>query len=516
MSDAPSAEVKEDDIAVEMVEEEPKTDTDADASFEEELAKLPPRLARRLRAARARDRARQSAVKRKRAEGEEKKDGDDLAIGLVLSPDPGSPAMQALEADVKRRRKRPHLRKKKKKKKDKLITLEHEHYALTYGMMLGIRLSVGHVSPTDDSDVQMSDFMHTDKYVFPPGGSARTPPHKLKHTFKMKDYAARVFRLVRRRFGINDADYMLSLCGDFNYIEFISNSKSGQFFFYSHDGRFMIKTQTADESSFLRRILPYYYKHIITNRNTLMTRFYGMHRVKMHHIRRRMHFVIMGSVFFSDKEIHEKYDLKGSTVGRKASEKDRAKADCVYKDLDLLEKKLKIHLGAERRDMLLDILQADASFLREMKIMDYSLLLGIHYKDKADVRGVRRSSVTLSDSWAHFAGDLSELDAGAVPAGEPTGEDEAGSGSGAGLASEEPTNALYSSEDGGVDGQTEDGSPTNEIYYLGIIDILQQYNGLKRTENVLKAFIHDRKQISAVDPAWYAERFVSFIADATE
>lgn len=33
------------------------------------------------------------------------------------------------------------------------------------------------------------------------------------------------------------AEYMVSLCGDFNYIEFISNSKSGQFFFYSHDGR---------------------------------------------------------------------------------------------------------------------------------------------------------------------------------------------------------------------------------------------------------------------------------------
>lgn len=35
--------------------------------------------------------------------------------------------------------------------------------------------------------------------------------------------------------------------GDFNYIEFIANSKSGQFFFYSHDGRYMIKTQTKEE-----------------------------------------------------------------------------------------------------------------------------------------------------------------------------------------------------------------------------------------------------------------------------
>jgi hypothetical protein len=51
-----------------------------------------------------------------------------------------------------------------------------------------------------------------------------------------------------------DADYMLSLCGDFNYIEFQANSKSGQFFFYSHDGRYMIKTQTKEEGKFLRKV----------------------------------------------------------------------------------------------------------------------------------------------------------------------------------------------------------------------------------------------------------------------
>lgn len=29
---------------------------------------------------------------------------------------------------------------------------------------------------------------------------------------------------------------MLSVSGNYNYLEFMSNSKSGQFFFYSHDG----------------------------------------------------------------------------------------------------------------------------------------------------------------------------------------------------------------------------------------------------------------------------------------
>ena len=115
---------------------------------------------------------------------------------------------------------------------------------------------------------------------------------------------------------------MMSLCGDFNFIEFISNSKSGQFFFYSHDGRFMIKTQTAAESKFLRRIMPHYYQYVMQNPNTLMTRFYGMHRVKIGHLGQKMRFVIMASVFDTGKEIHKIYDLKGSTVGRAASDKE--------------------------------------------------------------------------------------------------------------------------------------------------------------------------------------------------
>lgn len=49
---------------------------------------------------------------------------------------------------------------------------------------------------------------------------------------------ANVFHAIRGQSGIDEAEYMVSIAGDFNYIEFIANSKSGQFFFYSHDGRY--------------------------------------------------------------------------------------------------------------------------------------------------------------------------------------------------------------------------------------------------------------------------------------
>jgi 1-phosphatidylinositol-4-phosphate 5-kinase len=52
---------------------------------------------------------------------------------------------------------------------------------------------------------------------------------------------------------VNEFDFLLSICGNANFIEFISNAKSGQFFFYSSDGKYMIKTMTNAESKFLRR-----------------------------------------------------------------------------------------------------------------------------------------------------------------------------------------------------------------------------------------------------------------------
>jgi 1-phosphatidylinositol-4-phosphate 5-kinase len=101
--------------------------------------------------------------------------------------------------------------------------------------------------------VQKSDFFMTEKYEFRPRGGKNTPPHQLAHTFKFKDYAPVVFAYLRRLAGINEYDFLLSVCGNANFIEFISNAKSGQFFFYSSDGKYMVKTMTNAESKFIRR-----------------------------------------------------------------------------------------------------------------------------------------------------------------------------------------------------------------------------------------------------------------------
>lgn len=59
----------------------------------------------------------------------------------------------------------------------------------------------------------------------------------------------------------------------------------------------------------MRKILKEYHDHVSSNPDTLLCRYYGLHRVKLPH-GRKIHFVVMGNVLPPNKDIHETYDLK--------------------------------------------------------------------------------------------------------------------------------------------------------------------------------------------------------------
>lgn len=556
-------------------------------------------------------------------------DEDGQPIKVVVS-DPESPAFAALlkanqeKPDISLLEKRPRIGHSKlgrhkykpdnksfKKPAGAEIHNQHEQYALTYGMMCGILNSAGLQNPFKQR-LTMDDFMRVDKRVFPPNS-------KLQHPFKFKDYSPDIFRQIRRRFCIDSADYMVTLCGDFNYIEFMSNSKSGQFFFYSHDGRFMIKTQTKEESKFLRRILPHYYKFVMENPNTLITRFYGMHRVKMHHLRRKMHFIIMASVFDTPLEVQARFDLKGSTVGRRGTPKDRL-THGVLKDMDLVDSGFRLQVGAEKRAMLLVQIRKDVEFLKRMKIMDYSLLIGVHdvrgqvqkkiygtatpeqatskslpasplgdttgaadaafpngelpvrlarsvsVPDDSSSRECMPSVVKSSDEVARSGyNEVDDFDSGSEssssdgiesssntsdvgdfavdratgfdiqtsahlhPQGSATFLTSSSLASVPSMASSlhalEPisprvldvhkypgdSESVFCKDEGGIYGRDRHGRKNGYVYFVGVIDILQQYNTRKIAETFFKGFRHNRKQISAVNPVYYGDRFVEFM-----
>jgi hypothetical protein len=305
--------------------------------------------------------------------------------------------------------------------KGKVIQGEHELYILTAGMMHGMRVTLGGMNLRQGRDLLVDDFAEVLKLNFPPSGSSSgtlpTPPHGLQHTFKFKSYAPYVFSKIRDFYGIDKREYIMSICGDFNFVEFISNSKSGQFFFYSHDGRYMIKTQTKEENRFMKRILPHYYKYITENPHSFMVRIYGMQRVKMYHLRRNVHFVIMESVFNTPERIHTIYDLKGSSLGREATPKERENGG-VLKDNDLRNDKLKLKLGP-KKELFMEQIRKDAMFLASLNIMDYSLLVGIHYRSR------RHNDKEEEDQMDHTMGKSSNLEVS-----EPSSVNETGSLSG--------------------------------------------------------------------------------------
>ncbi len=70
---------------------------------------------------------------------------------------------------------------------------------------------------------------------------------------------------------------------------------------------------------------------------------------------------------------------------------------------------------------------------------------------------------------------------------------------------------IFNTEDGGMHGVNEEGDWNGEIYFCGIIDILQQYNTKKSLESFFKGLVNDRNEISAVHPEAYATRFCNFI-----
>ena len=129
----------------------------------------------------------------------------------------------------------------------------------------------------------------------------------------------------------------------------------------------------------------------------------------MYHLRRKVHFVIMASVFDTPAEIHTIYDLKGSLVGRSATEKERTTGG-VLKDNDLISDKRKLHLGSKKAEFIKQ-LKKDAYFLASMNIMDYSLLIGIHERRK---RGATHSVPAESSSYITQSAPSPQVDSAAI------------------------------------------------------------------------------------------------------
>uniref|UniRef100_A0A8C5U010 Phosphatidylinositol-4-phosphate 5-kinase type 1 gamma n=2 Tax=Passeriformes TaxID=9126 RepID=A0A8C5U010_9PASS len=359
-------------------------------------------------------------------------------------------------------------------------------------IQLGIGYTVGNLSSKPERDVLMQDFYVVESIFFPSEGSNLTPAHHYAD-FRFKTYAPVAFRYFRELFGIRPDDYLYSLCNE-PLIELSNPGASGSLFYVTSDDEFIIKTVMHKEAEFLQKLLPGYYMNLNQNPRTLLPKFYGLYCVQSGG--KNIRVVVMNNILPRVVKMHLKFDLKGSTYKRRASKKEKEKSSPTYKDLDFIQDMPEgLMLDADTFSALVKTLQRDCLVLESFKIMDYSLLLGVHNIDQHEREQLSEGAHSTSDEKrpvgqkALYSTAMESIQGGAAR-GEAIDTDDTMGGIPA------------------VNGKGE-----RLLLHVGIIDILQSYRFIKKLEHTWKALVHDGDTVSVHRPSFYAERFFKFMTN---
>ncbi|XP_049736396.1 phosphatidylinositol 4-phosphate 5-kinase type-1 alpha isoform X2 [Elephas maximus indicus] len=364
--------------------------------------------------------------------------------------------------------------------------------ALKGAIQLGITHTVGSLSTKPERDVLMQDFYVVESIFFPSEGSNLTPAHHY-NDFRFKTYAPVAFRYFRELFGIRPDDYLYSLCSE-PLIELCSSGASGSLFYVSSDDEFIIKTVQHKEAEFLQKLLPGYYMNLNQNPRTLLPKFYGLYCVQAGG--KNIRIVVMNNLLPRSVKMHVKYDLKGSTYKRRASQKEREKPLPTFKDLDFLQDIPDgLFLDADMYNALCKTLQRDCLVLQSFKIMDYSLLMSVHNIDHAQRE--------------HLGSETQH----SVDTRRPAPQKALYSTAMESIQGEARRGGTMETDDhmGGIPARNSKGERL--LLYIGIIDILQSYRFIKKLEHSWKALVHDGDTVSVHRPGFYAERFQRFMCN---
>jgi len=213
----------------------------------------------------------------------------------------------------------------------------------------------------------------------------------------------------------------------------------------------------------------------------MLMRIYGLYSLKIEN-NITVYVILAANTFNTPKLIHEKYDVKGSWVKRSVRE-HALDPSVLGKDLDL---KRKLNVTRKQKQELVEQISSDALFLKSLKIMDYSLLIGFHFVNQDSQIDIRGSKKMKRVSW------IDKKDSESKEAEEETKE-------------KVPEKKSPFQREGIIS------SDGKEIYYVGVIDILQKYDLRKKAERCFKIHcLHSDEEGLSVQPDdIYCERFIS-------
>lgn len=382
-------------------------------------------------------------------------------------------------------------------------------------LMWGVSHSINELSHVANPAMLMPDDfkaftkLRVDNHLF---NKENFPSH-----FKFKEYCPLVFKQLRERFGVDDSQYVAAF--QQSPMVMPSPGRSGAKFFISKNKKFYVKTIESEDIERLHNILKEYHHYIVERHGkTLLPQYLGVYRITVDN--KETYLLVMKSVFSARFKIHKKYDLKGSTVDRQASSKEKTRENPTLKDNDFAKDNAKLQIGDEVKKYLLQRIKDDVEFLTSLNIMDYSLLVGIHDIDQAEA----------GDDVDDFLGAIDSNEDSDIESPREADSDSPGEGE-TSFSETPPTtppadvngarerNTSYGSadlEDGEEDDLTEKfqsvGETKRELYFLGIIDVLTFYNAGKKAAHAAKTVKHGAgAEISTVKPENYAKRFLELM-----
>ncbi|KUF92074.1 hypothetical protein AM588_10003429 [Phytophthora nicotianae] len=207
---------------------------------------------------------------------------------------------------------------------------------------------------------------------------------------------------------------------------------------------------------------PHYHEYLQSNPNSMLCRYFGCHSISLPIGKRRMYFVVMQNLF-NEGPVDQRFDLKGNRDRRQAVSattmeglievaKDRKAIGQLLMDIDFLKISTGISLSYANTAQQQDQLCSDFVFLASRGIIDYSILLGVRYENP-EKRRSHQNGLTSHDQ--------------------------------------------------------------KEVYYIGIVDMLQRYNWRWTVQRWFLGCLlcKDTHDVSAVPPDEYATRLADFVRE---
>jgi hypothetical protein len=166
-------------------------------------------------------------------------------------------------------------------------------------LMMGMRTIISMTKPLK-REIRKEDFLvemkvclprvyNEDAAAFEPVDNSKSSGTDDNFSNIFLDYAPHVFQKIRESRGISEAEYLRSispeqlignlLCGRLTSLSEQlsegSGGRSGASFYYSHDGKLIIKQISSEEFLNFKRTLPEYYNYMMQNPDTIISQFYG-------------------------------------------------------------------------------------------------------------------------------------------------------------------------------------------------------------------------------------------------